>query len=252
MKKTALFFLSFLLMAFVSAQEPKNPILDHPDMAPHYLLPENHKLKPILDKIFSSKTVLNNQKSLDKAGFITLYKQSSGMRVLEHPKLKGYLIKAYLNDEKRRSGKNCRWLFDRCKGAENIRNLISENKLKYFTVPDKFIYLLPVEPDPEFERQLAVLLVTDMKLVTREESVEAWGTKITKAHLKELYCILSHGFASCYFVNNIPYTKNGTFSCIDTAYPHRNFDLSRHGRHCFSEEMRAYWDELVRKGKRVK
>lgn len=209
-----------------------------------YLLGEDNRLHHSLAKLFSDPEILYDQASIDHAGFITLYHRSSGMRVLKHPKLKGYLIKAYLHSEKKKSGANFQWLIDRCKGAENIRNLITKKNLRYFTVPDKWIYLLPGAPYEDDCKQNAVLVVTDMQLVDREESSHAWKTKITKRHLRELYCILSHGFASCYLVHNIPYTKNGTFTCIDTAYPYRNY--RRYSvKSYFSEEMKRYWDLLL-------
>lgn len=208
-----------------------------------YLLSKDSWLQKPLKKIFSKPDVLKDASTIEAAGFITICHRTSGMRVLKHPKLPGYLIKTYLSSERKKQGNNLRWMIDRCKGAENVRNLIKSENLKHFTVPDKWIYHIPARLGEDAYEQSAVLVVTDMDLVSREECKIAWE-KATKSQIKELYCILSHGFASCYLVHNIPYTKAGTFACIDTAYPYRNY--RRYAvRSYFSEEMKEYWDLLV-------
>lgn len=222
----------------------------HQRMAP-YLLPLSHPLKAALDGIFNQTRAIENEKSFDDAGFITLFKQQiSFIRVAKHPALKGYLMKVYLDSElrQRRGLPGWLWLTERCKGAEKIRKLIEKKKLKYFSVPDKWLYPLPIDPSPVLEqgqsRQTVVLLVTDMKLTSQAESWRAWREKVTTRHLDELYCILSHGFSSTYLITNIPYTTSGKFTCIDTEHPKRKLDYQRVKQY-LSAEMDAYWDKLV-------
>ncbi|MGZ3633368.1 MAG: hypothetical protein ACXU9U_05095 [Parachlamydiaceae bacterium] len=218
----------------------------------HYLLPSDHWLKFNLDNIFTQTQANKNQKLFKKAGFIPLCKRSSGMIVAKHEDISGYLIKVYLESDK--PNLQWKWLMNRCLGAENIRKLIQKKQLRYFTVPDKWIYPLPsAEINTENmavikeETYPAVLVVTHMQIESLENSKAAWKNKITHRHLQELYCILSHGFASCYLPQNIPYTKNGQFTCIDTEYPFRNHRLERI-KSKLSEEMAEYWDYLVRTG----
>lgn len=210
----------------------------------HYLLPDQHPLRQALDTLFAEPCVLDSQTTLNDAGFVTLYHQASGMRVLRHASLPGYLIKTYVNTEWKRSGDDIQWMVDRCLGAENIRHLIQQKNLRHFTVPDKWIYFLPGQPFSNPQQQIAVLVVTNMKLVSRKNSVKAWKTRITKQHLQELYCLLSHGFGSLYLPYNIPYTKKGTFACIDTAYPYRKFTYEPVKRY-LAPHMSAYWDRLT-------
>lgn len=231
MKKSILFFLVFFINVCVASEL---------DEFSQYLLPATHPLKSTLDLIFADPSILESQNSLDASGFITMCTQPSGMRVLKHPQLKGYLIKAYLNSDESKAN-NLQWPVDRCKGAEDIRSLIKEKKLKYFSVPDKWIYILA--------NQRSVLLVTDMNLVSKEESKKAWKNKVTHKHLRELYCILSHGFASCYLPYNIPYTNDNTFACVDTAYPPRKHNYNR-VKSFLSEEMKLYWDTLIKAEKK--
>lgn len=219
-----------------------------------YLLSPQHPLKSTLDEIFTRSRAIENNEAFAEAGFETI---SSFMRVARHPLLPGYLVKVFLDSEHRLNGdrrKGWERLVDRCEGASNIRRLIEKENIQHFVVPDKWIYPLPVEPSPMLlpgkERQLAVLLVTDMDLVHSSECREAWKTKITPKHLEELYCIVSHGYASTYLTANVAYTRQGKFACIDTEYPKRKLNYNK-VLHYLSDEMAEYWDRLVRTGGRV-
>lgn len=202
-----------------------------------YLLPQDHWVHLKLDKIFVSKDILENESFLKEAGFKILHNQPSGMKVVKHHLLPSYLIKVYLHPNERNMG--LQWAVDRCKGAKNIRDLIKEENLRCFVVPDKWIYLLPCS-DP----LIAILVVQDMELVSGEETKKAWKNT-TKQQIRELYVILSHGFGSCYLVGNIPYTRKGKFACVDTAYPYRQHNYGRIGKY-FSSKMQKYWDKLVK------
>jgi len=201
-----------------------------------YILPEEHWVKEALDTIFSHQDVLLNDQTLVQAGFIILHRQKSGMRVAAHPKLPGYLIKTYLGEAVESMG--TRWLWDRCRGADNIRKLIHQENLQHFLVPEKKIYF--VTPTK------AILVVQDMQVVSKAESKMAWQAA-NKMVLRELYIILSHGYASCYLHGNIPYTRYKKFACVDTQYPERSHQYGRVKRH-FSSKGKKYWDQLVQSG----
>ena len=75
-------------------------------------------------------------------------------------------FKNYISDSERRkkSGKEgWEWLIQRCEGADNIRNLIKEKNLKYFSVPDKWIYVLPTSSKKTEKRDKTTMqpLVTE-------------------------------------------------------------------------------------------
>lgn len=215
-----------------------------------YLIPSDHPAKKALDSIFSKSSVTQNEKALAKAGFITISVRPYSFAVIvKHPDLPGYLQKLYLDSESRKkNGKEgWEWLIMRCEGAENIRQLIKNKKIRYFSVPDKWIY-----PIPDFEKsnqngQPILLVVSDMNLVSDAESKEAWKSKISCEHLDELYIIISHGFASSHVSWNIPYTKDGKFSCIDTEHPKRKPNYKEIENY-LSEEMKRYWKTLVKTG----
>lgn len=217
-----------------------------------YLLPKKHHLHSILNGIFSRSRVIFSDETLAQAGFRTLCTQPfSHIRVASHPQLSGYLVKVYLDCDNvtRKDRPGYEWLTDRCIGADLIRKLIKKKKMRHFTVPDKWLYPVP-STAPEHV-QPVILVVQDMHLVSKAETVHAWKTVITREHLDELYCILSHGLSSCFLEGNIPYTRNGTFSCIDTEYYDRKLKYHK-VKPYLSDEMNLYWDELVRKGKSKK
>ena len=129
-------------------------------------------------------------------------------------------------------------IITRCNAAERLRNLIKKEKIRYFTVPDKWIYTTPtIDQDP-------VLIVTYMNIVSKEQSKYAWKYLVKPKHLDELYCIIRHGCGSSKLVDNIPYTKEGVFTCIDTEKPsHGDRNLKKY----LSQKMKNYWDDLVEK-----
>ncbi|MBA3239371.1 MAG: hypothetical protein H0T62_13655 [Parachlamydiaceae bacterium] len=215
-----------------------------------FILKDSHWLKSRLDQIFC-KNVITDQTSFDASGFVTVCKRPSRMIVAKHELLPKYLIKTYLLSEKRPTG--WKWMVNRCLGAENIRNLIKEKKLRHFVVPDKWIYPLSncVAKDDLSdlsERDSdAILVVTRMNIGDTESCRLAWKERATKQVLDELYCILCHGFGSCFLAMNIPYTEEGKFACLDTEYPFRKHKYER-AKHHLSPEMRLYWEQLIRKG----
>lgn len=229
-----------------------NPIINEDmarKMAP-YLLPINHPLKKSLDAIFEKSRAIKNEKSFDNAGFTTLFFQTihSYIRVAKHKALPGYLIKVYFDSEpNERARKGWEHLRNRCEGAENVRKLIKSKKIEHFTVPNKWLYVLPANIPSNIKDQPVILVVTDMKLVSDKKTEEAWKTKITHEHLDELYCIISHGLGSSGLVRNVPYTKDKIFTFIDTEKPKKVPNYSK-ARHYLSQEMRNYWDKLVKTG----
>ena len=208
------------------------------DPAP-FILPPSHGLNVELNRIFSNPNVLKNEEEFEKAGFKLLLNRTRGfLKIAKHPALPGYLFKLYLEAS---SGESMpllqRRLVQRCKSASMIRERIQGGNFRYFTVPNKWLYKVP-------NTQLFVLIVQDMQLETREKSSRAWKTEITPAHLRELFHLCNDGFTSVSVAQNIPYTKLGTFSCIDTEFPRRVLNL-RKVRKYLSKHMRLVWDHIL-------
>jgi hypothetical protein len=254
-KKTVFYPLYVLLIFFISSLSAD--IYDDNEDAVYakyhrFMLPADHWLKMALDGIFTEFDAQKDQNAFEDEGFIIICKRTSNMIVARHELIPGYIIKIYLLEDK--PEQSWKWMARRCEGAENVRKLVKKMKLRHFIVPDKFIYQLP---DPveskgqvtELDRQTnpACLVATDMNVVSNQDSKRAWKEQITHSHLRELYCILSHGFASTYVHQNIAYTKEGKFACLDTEIPFRLHDYSKIN-HYLNPEMRVYWDILVKTG----
>lgn len=229
-----------------------NPTIntDMAKMITPYLIPLNHRIKQSLDKIFEKSRAIKNEKAFDEAGFNTLFIQNlhSFIRVAKHDALPGYLLKVYLDSEpNERARKGWEHLRNRCEGAANVRELIKRKKMVYFTVPDKWLYVLPPSTPSTDKDQPVLLVVTDMNLVSDAKTKEAWETKATHELLDELYCVISHGYGSSGLIRNVPYTKDKIFTFIDTEKPNKTPNYSK-VREYLSPEMRAYWDSLVKTG----
>ncbi len=207
-----------------------------------HLVDKSSKKKKRLDRIFADHpNAFDSPESIREAGFKILHRQKkSKIVVLKHPKIKGYVIKGYLKCDIDPTWTTSTWerLRDRCIGADNIRRLIKQEKIEYFVVPKKYLYVVPSM------QETVILLATDMRLVSNYDCHHAWKDRVTKKHLRELYLILGNGFSSCYLQENIPYTKDDTFACIDTEYPQRTLDLTLATRY-FSEKMQEYWLQLI-------
>ena len=215
-------------------------------ISPH-LIPHNHPLKPVLDSIFFERRVIETRASMEDAGFVILEaRQKSFALIAEHPAVPGYLFKIYSDDAIARNHRaGWKWLLDRCRGAAKIRTFIKKRKMHFFTVPDKWLYLVPHQTDQFGNpiQQPVILIATKMPITSKQETEHAWKTVITKKHLNELYYILSHGSASTNLIENIPYMGNGQFSFIDTEYPKRALSLKKVSPY-LSKKAKVYWEKL--------
>lgn len=226
------------------------------EMAP-YVLPKKHPMKNPLDTIFTQTRAIKNMEAFENAGFKVLHIQPrSFIIVASHRKLPGHLVKVYLDDEerKKRNRPGWKWFVYRCKGARKIAKIIKKHDIKYFTVPEKYLYILPENPPAPhgqgYKPKIAILLVQDMDIVEPDENERHWRNDVTEEHLVEFYTIISRANGSSYRASNIPYTKSGKFAFIDTEYPYQAPDY-KSIRFYLTREMREKWDEIVRHGGKV-
>lgn len=221
------------------------------EMSP-YVISDRHPMKRQLDAIFFKVRATQDEETFLHCGFIPMsIRLQTYVYVARHPRLPGYLVKAYLDTELREKmhKPSWKWLIRRCEGASKIQKVIQQKKIKHFTVADKWIYPLPAYPLPPQDeahiRHLALLLVTDMDLVSPEENLRAWKELITPEHLDELFTIISRAKGASYRPDNIAYTHQGHFAFIDTEYPAEGPDYKSIQPY-LNEEMRAYWKQLVK------
>jgi hypothetical protein len=137
--------LYFVLLCFFEIEANQNhsfyvsPIVW--EQVKDYLLPETHPLKSNLDQIFLNSRAFADEQSLKAAGFEPAHPQPhTGIIVTRHPDLRGYVIKAYLDQHDYHDGKpeHIFWL-KRVKGAELIRAAIPVHQYMHlFKVPLKW------------------------------------------------------------------------------------------------------------------
>jgi hypothetical protein len=213
-----------------------------------FILSNSHPVKPILDDIFQRFNPLASSAAISNAGFTVISERPSSMRVLAHPDLPGYLLKLYPMDEKLNDQRDMSWAIKRCLGAENVHTLIEQLDLKYFVVPTKWIYFVPDQLALHNEgiKNFVVLLVKDMNVLSDSASSAAWHNVSTEV-IDELYQILSRGYGSSNLTDNIPPTRDGTFSFIDTEAPQKQINYKHVKKH-LSIEMQEYWEQLVQNG----
>ncbi len=214
-----------------------------------YFLPDNHPLKPKLDRLFHKKRVTQSRQTFEAAGFAKIkIREPTNLIIGRHPELTGYLLKVYLDTQP----PVCEWSnwLKRIEGARSIRSCLKRHRFHHFVVPKKWIYPLPEEPSPPFSshyhRKNFILVVEDMRILKGEENKKAFKDKMTPEILDELYVILTEeGLIDSVYLDNIPFTKSGKIAFIDTEHHHlqpiKYEKLTRY----FSPDMQAYWQALT-------
>lgn len=221
-----------------------------------FLLPFNHPVKKILDKIFKGcERPLLSSKNMKKAGFFNYTPSDKGIIVTGHPRLKGYLLKIYLDTCYLPEWKL--WI-QRIVGADQIRQSIIEfGYTPMMKAPKKWIYPLPnSQPPPEGEGYFPkhyVLVVQDMGILSEQANIQNWRHQATPALLDAFYnFVVVNGLIDSYFVDNSPFCFDKKIAFLDTEhynvdlahFPNRQYVLSQF----LSPEMRNYWEQLIHNG----
>lgn len=219
-----------------------------------YLLPDDFEIKGKLDEIFSHGRVILNSSSLLKAGFTTSKtREFSRIVVTKHPELPGYVFKIYLDDESYKSNDVAqRYFLRRIKGALAVQKVIDENNLSdLFKVPKKWIYVLPdaIKAKKKYSYKSFILVAEDMQIVSKDENKKAWkSSQVNKNTLIGLHIILKDaGLLDCTHIDNIPFSKDGKITFIDTEVYGVDSDRVplRRLKSALSSKMRHFWYDLI-------
>ncbi len=218
-----------------------------------YLMPNDHPIKEKLDQIFLRSRALTDKKSMKAAGFAAAKPQHhSQIIVAKHPELKGYVIKAYRDDQDYHSGKPEQYFWiKRAQGARLIQESIVAHKYEHlFKVPKKWIYVLPDEPSPpsNYLRKIFILVEEDMELLDKKRNKKSWGSSvITKELLQALYTILTElGLFDCSKPSNCPFSIDGRVAFIDTQSYHKKRVKYHNLTPYLSSSRRSYWEKLIK------
>jgi len=213
-------------------------------LEPHFL-PANHPIKNNLDNIFQKKHVTSSMKEFEAAGFHALERwRWDKVVVARHPKLMGYLVKAYLDDHVNFNEKIFFWL--RITGAQAIRDTIhSFGYQSHFKVPKKWIYPLPSHLTTSQSKHF-ILVVEDMDLVSNKINKKIWHDEISRERLVAISHMLeSLGLADAIHIKNLPFTKDKRNAFIDTEHHHlwpvRLDKISLH----LNPEMQRFWIQIT-------
>jgi hypothetical protein len=216
-----------------------------------YFLPADHPIKARLDRLFHKRRVTQSLQTFEKAGFDKPQKRNPTQIIIgRHPHFKDYIFKVYLDTQPPvEEWKN--WV-KRIEGARSIQACIQRHGFRHFTVPNKWIYPLPVEPSPpsnsRYQRKNFILIVENMHILDSKDNLKAFRKKMSKSLLEELYIILTEeGLIDSVYPDNIPFTRSGKIAFIDTEHHHlapvRYYKLT----HFLSPEMQQYWRHLIDK-----
>ena len=197
--------------------------------------------------------VFYNMKSVTDAGFDYVHPQpNTKIIVTRHPKLPGYIIKAYLDVQEYYDDRPEYYYFQkRAEGARLIQEAIDHYGFSHLLkVPTKWIYLLPDTPYKEppegcFKKQ-CVLVEDDMEIVSDKENKALWASKrATKELLAALHTIITdYRFRDLAKPANCPFAKDGRVALVDTQSFYKKhvgyYKLTR----ALSPEMQEYWESL--------
>jgi hypothetical protein len=208
----------------------------------------DHPAGKLLETLFYRWPAIDNEATFREAGFhIRRKKERSLMRVATHPAAPGYVFKVFFVEERgcqREKPRDWRSFAVRCEQAKQIRRVIDENALQYFTVPRKWLFHTPPHPACDDDDQPAILVAEFQDLLLREQNEHAWTHSITETHLDELYAIIERAGGSSYRPDNIRLTRQGRFAFIDTEHTGSERDFQSITPY-LSSSMRRYWSNLV-------
>lgn len=218
-----------------------------------YFLPPHHPIRAQLDKFFKQMRVTQSKEHFEKAGFAKpKMRKPTNIVIGRHPRFKNYLFKVYLDTQP----PLCEWTnwVQRIEGARAIRACLERHGFQHFSVPQKWIYPLPLDPSPpespEFHRKNFILIVENMNVLPSKSNLKAFKEKITPQILRELYVILKEeGLIDSVYPDNIPFTQTGKLAFIDTEHRYPGNSVCYDKLTPFlSPEMQEYWQSLI-KGK---
>lgn len=220
------------------------------DYTAPYFLPEDHPIKEALDDVFSKRVVASSD-ALKKGGFKTVaFNEKTGVYVLRHKKLKGYVIKLYTDDW----GGVCDWCMwvKRAKGARYIREAINKHGFSYYTAPQKWVYPLPRVPHEPGAAQPKdfVMVVEDLAPYDEMHNKILWKSSfVNQARLNEFYILLNEvGLLDSVYPDNVPFVPTGKIAFIDTEHFHEWPVPLEKIPSFLTKKMGAYWMQLMRQG----
>lgn len=220
-----------------------------------YFLPDDHPVKAKLDKIFSASRVITSSDTVGRAGFLKPHPRPCSQTIVtKHPKLKGYFLKFFTDDQTQKS--DWKEYLKRLSGADSIRKAIEKhNYQSYFVVPQKWIYPLPTKWAPKKhggEVKSFILVVEDMNILDKKDNYRRWSSAaMTPARVKALYTIIQElGLNDSVRAFNLPFTKTDNVQAFIDTERHHHWPIHFSVMATYlSKPMARYLQSVVRKNK---
>ena len=228
-----------------------NPLVPKPlwqDLKP-YFLPVNHPIKARLDRLFQKNRITQSEETFEKGGFGKPKMRKPGNIVIgRNPHFRDYIFKVYLDTQPLLHEWD-NWV-KRIEGARAIQACIKRHGFRHFSAPGKWIYPLPEEPSPPsgspYQRKNFILIAENMNILSFHDNLKVFKNKMSPQLLKELYTILKEeGLIDSVYPDNIPFTKKGQISFIDTEHHHLSPVPFHVLTHFLSPDMQRYWQSLI-------
>jgi hypothetical protein len=241
---------TFIFSLSAETQKPEHIPMSIWEAVTPYLIPEDHPMKNSLDEIFSAKRrVVHSSDTLKKAGFKnTRPGKWTSTIVAKHPKLTGYLVKMYTDDQKNKID----WakFLDRVRGSKAVQEAVDAHDWHdLFKVPQKWIYLIPENPAPPAgrPRKNFILLVEDMDLISKKANLRKWErSDLPKKFLNAVFILLKEvGLRDSVYAFNLPFSTDGRIAFVDTEYYHMWPVHYRSLLQYLSQGNREYWKQII-------
>ncbi|HEV8051595.1 MAG TPA: hypothetical protein VGP47_03805 [Parachlamydiaceae bacterium] len=222
------------------------------DQVSPYFFPEHFPEKAVLDEIFSKRRVLKSVNSMYKSGFNLIQKSRTKIIVGRHLNLKGYIIKAFL-DESTAPDWHC--FLKRIIGVRAIQAKIDQYGYQaIMKAPNKWIYPLPPENFPAKDipyRKNFILIAEEMDLLNHKQNLKAYKTKMTPQILDAYYTLLTElKLIDSVYADNTTFCTDGRLAFVDTEHSLNTeipVPLPTVAQY-LSPEMIAYWQHLYFNG----
>jgi len=224
-----------------------------------YLIPDDHPAKALLDEITATKkySVFHDMETMTKAGFEYADAQpTTGIIVTRHPRLPGYIIKAYLDTQKYYSGRSEDYYWEkRAEGARLIQQAIDDYGFEHLLkVPQKWIYELPSAKSVKLPKNCypkrSILIEDDMDIVSDEENRALWASpQATHELLYALHTVITkYRFRDCAKPANCPFSDDGRVALVDTqSFYKKKIGYSKLTKFLIPS-MQQYWKSLSHVG----
>lgn len=120
----------------------------------------------------------------------------------------------------------------------------------YFKAPQKWVYPLPQHPAPPkgINNKHFILVCEDMHVHRHKDNIAKWkGVAINKRKLSALFIMLRElGLSDSVYPFNIPFSKDGKITFIDTEY-HHDWPVPYHKLTPYlSPRMKLHWKNLIK------